>query len=66
MNDDRNQTEYTQFYGGFPYKSYDQILAEKRWRNRYRCGCFVLIFIIFAGLALLTALIKYSAIVIPV
>ena len=60
MNDDRNQTEYTQFYGGFPYKSYDQILAEKRWRNRYRCGCFVLIFIIFAGLALLTALILFS------
>ena len=60
MNDDRNQTEYTQFYGGFPYKSYDQILAEKRWRNRYRCGCFVLVLIICAGLALLTALILFS------
>ncbi len=60
MHNGQDRTEYTQFYGEFPYKSYDQILAEKRRRRRYRRGGAVLALICLTGFAFLTALILLS------
>ncbi len=60
MHNGQDKTEYTQFYSSFPYKSYDQLLAEKRRRSRYRRGCFVLCLIFVTGLTLLAFLILLS------
>lgn len=60
MRNGEDKTEYTQFYGAFPYKSYDQILAEKRRHRRYRQGCFVLVLLFATGLSLLSVLIIFS------
>ncbi len=60
MRNGGDKTEYTQYYGTFPYKSYDQILAEKRRRRRYRQGCFILLLLFATGLSLLAVLIIFS------
>lgn len=60
MRDHQDKTEYTQFYESFPYKSYDQILAQKRRRSWYRRGCAVLALVFFAGIAFVSILIFLS------
>lgn len=55
MSDRNEQNEYYQYYGSFPYKSYDQILAEKRRKRRYKRGLFgMLVLFCFLALALVS------------
>lgn len=43
MSKPNEQSDYDRYYGSFPYKSYEEILAEKRRKRRYRRGLFGLL-----------------------